>query len=85
MTPQKIRNKIVSFRDDLARAEGQVETLSEQADATMTKLRKLLKCKKGKEKEALRALREQVTEDEEALTELLDTVHALKDGAEDDE
>ena len=79
-SPQRIRARIEECRQDLARAEGETEALQREMDQDLTKLRKLLKCKPGKEKAAIKKLREKIAADQAKVEELLDRAEAVRDG-----
>lgn len=81
----KIRSRIESAQRDLAKAQGEEESLKSQIEDTMGRLRKTLGCKEGKEKATLEALGNEIREDAERLEELLDEAESMRDGEDDEE
>lgn len=83
--PQAVRERIEECRQDLARAEGEAETLKGEASDAVAKLRELLVCKPGKERAALRKLREKIEAGETEVEELLDQAEVIRDGTDEEE
>ncbi len=75
-----IRGRLSRAQADAARAEGETATLAAEVDGNMAKLRALLGCKVGKEKEAIQALRESVEKGAAELDALLTKAEAIRDG-----
>ena len=83
--PQALRERIAELREDLARAEGEEESLSGQVDERLRELRKVLGCKRGKEREALDTLRTKIEEGEEEVSALIDEAEEAREGAQEDD
>lgn len=82
-SPEEIRARIETCRQDLARAEGEAQAIQRDMDADLGRLRKLLKCEPGKEKVALNKLRQEIAKGEAEVEELLDQAEAIRDGEEE--
>lgn len=81
--PASIRKRAERLRGDLARAEGERDTLDGEIEAELKRLRKILGCKKGQERESVRDLKERIEADEEEAIRLLDLAEAIRDGEEE--
>lgn len=79
-TPAETRARIERARGDVARAEGEASGLQAGIDEKLAKLRTVLACKAGKEREAIQALREANARGEEEVSALLDEAEAVRDG-----
>jgi len=76
--PAKIRARIEQCKQNLARREGEAETLKGEVQKTKKELRKLLKCKAGQEEKALEKIRKKVVKDQEEVEELLDDAEGVE-------
>ena len=84
-TPAQLREMIETCRQDLARAEGEEATLNGEIEANLAKLRKILACKAGKEKQAIQSLKKKIEKDSGKVVELLEKAEALRDGGDEEE
>lgn len=74
-----VRRRLEAARAELQRAEGEEAALKGQVDDGLKKLRELLGCKAGQERQALGKLREDLARDEAEVERLLDEAEAARD------
>jgi hypothetical protein len=74
--PAEIKARLETAKRDLARAEGEHASYLKEAEAAKIKLREVLGCEPGKEREALAELQAEVEKDEAELARLLDEAEA---------
>lgn len=76
--PQEIRDRIEQAKQELARTQGEEESLTKWVEKSLEELRKTLDCEAGKEREALEGLRAEIEADMEAVEELLDKADQIR-------
>lgn len=77
-TFHQIRARLAQARSDLARTEGEGQTLQGELDGTLGKLRELLACKPGQERAAVEKLQAEIAADTAEVSTLLDQAEAAK-------
>lgn len=83
--PAKIRERIAKTQAELARTEGEQSQIQEQIEQNLARVRELLGCKKGEEREALKALRDQVATDTATVEKLLDRAERARTKGQEQE
>lgn len=75
--PQAIRERIEELKTLLARADGEIEAHQAEEQKLLGELRSALKCRPGKEREAVAKLRKQIEADTAKVSTLLDQAEEL--------
>lgn len=73
-TPAQIRTKIATARREVTEHTATAAAQQKEIDAAKAQLRKLLKCKEGKEKGAIKALQKRIEKNQARVEELLSEV-----------
>lgn len=71
---KQLRSRIEKAKRELSRMDGERDALTKQARQLSDELREVLDCEAGEEKEAIKALKGRIKEEEQALEEALDAL-----------
>lgn len=74
----ELRAQIEQAQQALARAQGEQASIEKDVEQALVRLRQLLECEPGEEKEAVQELREEIVEAEQEIRALLDKANALR-------
>ena len=78
-TPAQIRRKIQDTKNELARFQGEAESQNQEIKEAKTKLAKLLGCRPGSEKAAVKKIRTRIEKNQNKVEKLLERAEEIRD------